>query len=111
MPSWRDQTPPWTQFFHPLFFFKFSFLSPPLVFTFEPRKTIALAILPLAITDFFIAFFFIAFAFIAFAFMAFFIAFMAFIGLVFIALAFIATVLFIGRAILEVAAKRSNLNT
>merc|ERR1711957_64248 len=65
-----------------LFFRKFSFFNPPPVFTFEPRKTMAFAILPLAITDFFIAFFmtfaFMTFAFMAFAFMAaFFMAFMA----------------------------------
>merc|ERR1719221_863883 len=71
-----------------LFFFKFSFLRPPTVLAFEPRKTMALAILPLAIKDFFIAFFFIAFmAFLAF--MAFFIA--AFIGFP-VFMAFMATV-------------------
>merc|ERR1740139_248525 len=88
-----------------LFFRKFSFFKPPLVFTSEPRKTMAFAILPLATTDFFIAFAFMAFAFMAFAFMAFafmafLMAFMAFMGLA--VLAFIAaTAFFMGNAIAE----------
>merc|ERR1719272_2251839 len=75
-----------------LFFRKFSFFKPPPVFTFEPRKTMAFAILPLATTDFFIAFF------VTFAFMTFLMAFMAFMGLA--VLAFIAaTAFFMGNAI------------
>merc|ERR1719491_235153 len=97
-----------------LFFFKSSFLSPPLVFTMKPCNTMTFANLPLAITDLFIAFFFIAFAFITvfMAFMAFmglsfitvFMAVMAFMGLAFSAFvaAFIAaTFFFIGKAICE----------
>merc|ERR1719272_2581251 len=88
-----------------LFFRKFSFFNPPPVFTFEPRKTMAFAILPLAITDFLIAFFmtfaFMTFAFMAFAFMAFaFMAFMAFMGLAFPAF-IAATAFFMGNAIAE----------
>merc|ERR1719272_2167224 len=83
-----------------LFFRKFSFFNPPPVFTFEPRKTMAFAILPLAITDFFIAFF-MTFAFMAFAFMAaFFMAFIAFMGLAFPAF-IAATAFFMGNAIAE----------
>merc|ERR1719491_585544 len=100
-----------------LFFFKFSFFRPPLVFTLKPCNTMTFANLPFAITDFFIAFFFIAFAFITFfmaflafmgvAFMAFFMAFMAFMaGLAFSAFmaAFMAT-FFIGKAMAKPCVK------